>query len=130
MDARAERTWQDVLKERYTTPQNEVLQPWVVESTSDPHSLPDNHYAALLEAPPGVDPRQDKATMAASMERVLDLLESVLDDDERAVIETTVIAGHSIRKAATILDWPPSTVHRIKQSALRRLKVFLTERET
>lgn len=129
MDSRKEHDWEDVLKERYTTPQNEILMPWVMEE-QNPDTLPENEYQALMETEPHMEPQIDKAAMAASMETVLDLLETALPDDEREVIETTVIAGHSIRRAADILGRSKSDVLRLKQSGLRRLELFLTESRT
>lgn len=128
-DARKEKTWQDVLKERYTTPQNEVLQPWVFETQNNPAVLPETDMQAMQQCGPHVEPASSKQNHRESMDRVQVLLETVLDDDERAVIEATVIAGHSIRRASDILGWPSSTVHRLKQSALSRLEKFLVERE-
>lgn len=104
----------------------EVLNvPWLFEDGSDPDRIPDTEMEALMEAPPNEPIRQNKQAIARSQERASTLLETALSDEERAVIEATVLAGHSIRTAAKILNMSPSMVARLKASALARLRALM-----
>ena len=104
----------------------EVLNvPWLFEDRSDPDRVPDTELEALMEAAPNEPIRQDKATIHRSQERAAELLETALSGEEQAVIEATVMAGHSIRTAAKILGMSPSMVARLKASALARLKALM-----
>ena len=87
-------------------------QPWKLERPS----TPTNDMQALMEAAPGEEPNWPHGNPALEiLERIVD---EHLTEEERAVIEVIVYAGHSIRTAADILPWPKSTVHRLYQSAL------------
>ena len=98
---------------------------WLLEETRRPQS----ELQALMETEPNHPP--DWSDPTPEGERVAWLMLNELNEDERAVLEVTVIAGHSIRKAADILGLPKSSVHRIKVSALARIKALLeTETET
>lgn len=101
--------------------------PWLLET--DPDYVPDSELQAIMEAAPNDPIRQDKQTIARSQERAAELLETALSDEERAVIEATVMAGHSIRTAAKILGWSPSMVARLKTQGLDRLRKLMLEEE-
>lgn len=99
--------------------------PWLLES--DPDHIPDNEMQAIMEAAPNEPIRTDKQTISRSQERAATLLETSLSPEERAVIEATVMAGHSIRTAAKILGWSPSMVARLKTQGLDRLRKLMED---
>jgi len=121
------KAWEWALKEtedRRDT--REVLSvPWLLESGPDPDHIPETEIEAIMEAAPNEPIRQDRTTIHRSQERAADLLETELSDEERAVIDATVIAGHSVRTAARILGMSPSMVQRLKTSALTRLRALM-----
>lgn len=116
-------TWEDVADQplpRYAMEESVVGRLWLLESG---HlweaNKPESELQALMEAKPGddpVEPRNWKGSIYSEVEQIVD---TMLTDEERDVIQVTVFAGHSVRKASEILGWPKSTVHRLKQSALR-----------
>ena len=110
--------WEDIVDKpfpRFPMEEPVVGREWLLEHNRPP----ENELQALMEAEPNHEPITPSTQpvdrdAAARMGALLD----ALTPEELAVIETTVIAGHSIRKAAEILGWHKSTVHRLKQSAL------------
>jgi len=121
------KAWEWALKEtEYRRDTREVLSvPWLLESGPDPDHIPETEIEAIMEAAPNEPIRQDRTTIHRSQERAADLLETELSDEERAVIDATVIAGHSVRTAARILGMSPSMVQRLKTSALTRLRALM-----
>lgn len=98
---------------------------WMLEHDEQPETF----LQALMETPPGGTQRESKEEQRHHIHHIYYVVENELSDEERAVLECTVIAGHSIRDAAKLLGWPKSTVHRIKQSALERMKRILEGEE-
>lgn len=81
-------------------------------------AMPDTEMEALMQTAPGDHIPASKDQLQTVVQEVYDIVENKLTEEEQAVIEVTVIAGHSIRDAAKILGWPKTTVHRLKRSAL------------
>ena len=128
-------TWQDVLDEperRYT---NEILlagRNWLLDGNNVQQPLPETDIQALMEAAPFEEPRISKENQQNINHLVEDLVDE-LDVYERAIIEYTVYAGHSIRACGRMLGIPKSTVHRMKLAALEKIRLgieaerYLTE---
>lgn len=92
---------------------------WLLEHPS----VPETELQALMEAEPNQTLALSKDVMGAAEDAVVASLDlSALSEEELAVVEVTVFAGHSVRNAARILGWHKSTVHRLKQSALAVLR--------
>jgi DNA-directed RNA polymerase specialized sigma24 family protein len=90
--------------------------------------VPETELQALMEAEPHQEPALSKDIMGAAVDDLLQGLDlSALSEEELAALEVTVFAGHSVRNAAKILGWHKSTVHRLKQSALRVIRQQLEE---
>lgn len=100
--------WQTILDEpdpdrRKTT--KEISAPeWVLDQNADPE-------------PSGLVSMED----AHALENLLDYMLTV---PEKAVIEAMIFAGHSTRHTADMLGIPTTTVHRLKVSALAKLREF------
>lgn len=115
--------WEEVYDQPDPRKVNEVPSPgWVF--TSRQAGTPETELQALMETAPGHEPHVSTEAKHAQADG-LEILLEYLDENERAVIEATIIAGHSIRKAGQLLGLPSTTVHRIQQSALNRLRTFL-----
>ena len=119
--------WVDQPLPRYGKEIPIVGRNWLLEV--DDTATPETDYQALMEAEPYAEPRVSQDHLDRSNNRYNlddpDLLAAQLADlseEEQAVIDCMIIAGHSVRKTAEILGWPKSTVHRIKTSALERLR--------
>lgn len=113
----SDETWQEIVDKPLPRAALEVpVQPWLLELNP---AMPETELQALMETEPNGVPATSKEELRSTVERIEQIVENDLSDEERAVIEVTVYAGHSIRKAASILGWPKSTVHRLKESAIR-----------
>lgn len=116
-------TWEDVVERpmpRYVMEEPVVGRTWLLEAeTPWDSNRPDTDLQALMEAAPNEPLRESREAQSRRAESLDWIIREVLTEDERAVIEVTVFAGHSIRKASEILGWPRSTVHRLKKSALQ-----------
>lgn len=120
--------WEDVYNEPLPRTIEDPItgKDWLLE---DPYNRvepwqPDTELQAMMETEPGGHQQTSKEELANTSSWYDDILNAMdaLTEEERAVIEVTVIAGHSIRKAAEILGMPKSTVYRIKKSALNIIK--------
>lgn len=111
--------WEEVLDEKLPRNDKEIPivgRDWMLE-TDQPNN-PQSEMQALMEASPGHEPVwEEPAETGIEL-----LLDTVLSEEEKSVIEATIFAGHSIRKASEILGMPKSTVHRLQQSALEKLR--------
>ena len=128
-------TWQDVLDEPDKKYANEIPlagRDWMLDGKDVHQPEPETDLQALMEAPPHTEPR----TSAEHQREVNQLVEDLVDElepYERAIIEYTVYAGHSIRMCGRMLGIPKSTVHRMKQAALEKIRLgieaerYLTE---
>lgn len=113
----SDETWEELVDKPFPrTPLETPVPNWLLEND---HRLPETELQALMETEPNGVPQTSKQQLAESIQRVEQIVENDLSEEERAVIEVTVFAGHSIRKAAEILGWPRSTVQRLKVSAIR-----------
>jgi RNA polymerase sigma factor (sigma-70 family) len=74
-----------------------------------------------MEAEPNHAPRTTQDQLQRVDQQVVDAV-NILSEDERNVIEVAVMSGHSIRDTARILGMPASTVQRLKQKALTKLR--------
>ena len=97
---------------------------WFFEHTHQTQKPVGELEALMMTAPGQHDPilhdkcvddpyRQLDETLGVKME---------LSDDERRVLDATVISGLSFREAAAVLGMAPSTVHRIHTSAIKRMR--------
>ena len=110
-------SWEDIVDKPLPRAALEVpTPPWLLELGP---AMPETEIQALMETAPNEVPAVSKEQLRSTVDRIEYIVEHVLSDEERAVIEVTVYAGHSIRKAATILGWPKLTVHRLKESAVK-----------
>jgi len=101
---------------------------WLLENAEPPQ--PETDLQALMEAAPHEPPRTSKEAQTSLNDLVADIVAKELSPEERSVIEITVYAGHSIRTAAKMLGWPKSTVHRLRSSALERIKHIIETTES
>lgn len=97
---------------------------WFFEHTKQTQK-PTSELEALMMTAPGdhPPPMHDKCT--DDPYRMLDETLGVkmeLSEDERRVLDATVIAGLSFREAAETLNLPRQTVHRIHTSAIERMR--------
>ena len=115
--------WREVYEKplpRYALEEPIVGRMWLLETGGIwERQQPKSDIQALMEAGPNEPELLQEPQSTDLADRVDRIVASVLTDEERAVIEVTVFAGHSIRKASEILGWPRSTVGRLKKSALQ-----------
>ena len=103
----------------------EVAAPdWVFERQNTT-ATPQSELEAMMMAVPGEEPQPVVNHHGPDVWDNLDetigvLLE--LSDEEKQVMEARHVAGLSIRESAEALGLPKSTVHRIEQSALERIR--------
>lgn len=95
---------------------------WVIQTHH--HVQPETELEALMMSAPGdhipeIVPKQLDTYDA--LDEILGV-ELELDDVERSVLDALFVSGLSIRDAATVLGTSPSTVWRIKESALERIR--------
>lgn len=117
-------TWEDVLKENSPSKRREVPAPdWVFESQSG-IAQPETELEAMMMSPPGEDREPVNHDHGDTYENLEDLLgvELDLDDVEMEVLDAVLVAGLSIREAAEVLGIPGTTVWRIKEGALERIR--------
>lgn len=129
-DMSNEETWEEVVERplpRVTMEEPIVGRTWILENRNV--RQPETEIQALMETAPFQEPAVSKEELQNGMSALMDMMMSILTEEEKAVIETTVIAGHSIRNAAEILGMPKSVVHRLKQSALRTIREQVAEYE-
>ena len=124
-------TWQDVYWEPEPSYRHEFPvagRTWVLENKD---KIPENETAALMEAAPNEPIRESWEQIQARHEAVVERIEQIMldrnfTDEERAVFEICVLAGHSVRIAEELIGIPKSTIHRIKTSILQILKEELS----
>jgi len=115
----SEETWQDIVEKPLPRTLEEPVagRTWILENHLD--NQPETPFQALMEAAPHQESRISKQEVM-SVETILSrIVDQHLTEEEKAVIETTLYAGHSIRTAAEILGIPKSVVHRLKNSAMQ-----------
>ena len=116
-------SWEEIHNKplpRYSLEEPIVGRIWLLETGGIwERQQPKSDIQALMEAGPNEPELLSEPQSTDVADRLDRIVASALTDDERAVIEVTVFAGHSIRKASEILGWPKSTVGRLKKSALR-----------
>jgi DNA-directed RNA polymerase specialized sigma24 family protein len=116
-------TWEELVAKADPRFVNEIphsWRPWVFEQNQ--RAIPETELQALMETAPGEIPAETHEQQTTLSNQIEHIVQHDLSEEEKAVIETTIIAGHSIRMAAKILGWPSSTVHRLKMSALNRIR--------
>ena len=105
---------------RYSLEEPIVGRTWLLESGGIwERQQPKSDIQALMEAGPNEPELLQEPQSNALADRLDRIVSYVLTEEERAVIEVTVYAGHSIRKASEILGWPKSTIGRLKKSAIQ-----------
>jgi RNA polymerase sigma factor (sigma-70 family) len=118
-------SWEELADKPLPRYDNEIpAATWLLEQFAD-RPVPETELQAIMETRPGEPVPTSKQETRNTNERLADIVENDLSEDERSVIEVTVFAGHSIRNAAKILGLPKTTVHRLKISALARIEKLL-----
>lgn len=117
--------WQDVVNEPDSGSRKEIPAPdWVFEQSAAT-ATPSSEIEALMMATPGEELGwADNNIQPDTYDRLDEILGVKLDLDEveKEVLDALYVAGHSIRDAATILGIPQTTVWRIKESAIERIR--------
>lgn len=104
---------------------------WLLENPDG--NRPESELQALMETEPYGTPKllvnhddgltdRDDPGHSDSETDLLGGHWDALSEQEQAVLDCMIVAGHSVRKTAEILGMPKSTVHRIKDSALNILR--------
>lgn len=118
-------TWEDVLSEPESGSRKEIPAPdWVFTQRPDVQA-PESEIEALMMAVPGEELDWADNEIQPDTYDKLDSILGVqldLDEVEKEVLDALYVAGHSIRDAATILNIPQTTVWRIKESAIERIR--------
>lgn len=85
---------------------------------------PENELEALMMTAPGEHIPEIVRRDDDTYERLDEILgvELELDDVERSVLDAVFVSGLSIRDAAEVLGTSPTTVWRIKESAMERIR--------
>lgn len=80
--------------------------------------------ALMMTAPGDNEPDTTEPDQGDTYDNLDDILgvQLELDDIERSVLDALFVSGLSIRDAAAVLGTSPSTVWRIKESALKRIR--------
>lgn len=137
-DEREPMSWEEIHEQplpRYALEESLVGRLWLLDVNEPlyPQSEPESELQALMEAEPHAEPRVPQGLQLDAVDGLSDridrIVETSLSEEERAVVEVTVFAGHSVRKASEILGWPKSTIHRLKLSALRVIERELRDVE-
>ena len=115
--------WRKVYNESEPRKSLEVPAPdWVF--THQPAVVkPESEIEALMMSAPGdwVDPDTDTGDTYDNLEEIFGV-ELDLSELEKEVLDAVFVAGHSIRGAADLLGLPQTTVWRVKESALDRIR--------
>lgn len=117
--------WREVFEEKPSRKTREAPAPdWVFDQHTDTHK-PSSELEALMMATPGEEgdwvADQDRGDTYSNLEALLGV-DLDLSELEMDVLDAVFVAGLSIREAADQLDLPPTTVWRIKESALNRIR--------
>jgi DNA-directed RNA polymerase specialized sigma24 family protein len=118
-------SWQDVYFETEPSKRKEVASPdWVFETRPNQTATPETELEALMMAGPGDVVAEVPAANPDTYQNLDKILGTnlELDDVEKEVLDAVFVAGLSIREAASVLDMPQTTVWRIKESALDRIR--------
>jgi DNA-directed RNA polymerase specialized sigma24 family protein len=85
---------------------------------------PENELEALMMTAPGEHIPEIVIKTDDTYERLDEILgvELELDDIERSVLDAVFVSGLSIRDAAEVLGTSPTTVWRVKESAMERIR--------
>jgi DNA-directed RNA polymerase specialized sigma24 family protein len=119
-------TWEDVLEENdEPEKRREIPAPdWVFE-TRPGIATPNSELEALMMSTPGYDIETpidlDRGDTYSNLQEILGV-DLDLDEVEEEVLDAVLVAGLSIREAADILGIPATTVWRIKDSAVTRIR--------
>ena len=92
--------------------------------THRPAPLPSSELEALMMTAPGQEPAEVHRYNDDTYRRLEELLGVELDlsDLEISVLDCVFVAGLSIRTTAEVLSLPKSTVQRIKDTTLNRIR--------
>lgn len=118
-------TWEDVLEEPENGKRKEVPAPdWVFETRTG-LAQPQTELEALMMAAPGDHPAttvdHNHGDTYQNLQKMLGI-DLDIDEVEQEVLDAVLVAGLSIREAADILGIPATTVWRIKEGALDRIR--------
>jgi DNA-directed RNA polymerase specialized sigma24 family protein len=85
---------------------------------------PENELEALMMTAPGEHTPEIVRKDDDTYDRLDEILgvELELNDVERSVLDALYVSGLSIRSAAEVLGTSPTTVYRIKESAMERIR--------
>jgi DNA-directed RNA polymerase specialized sigma subunit len=116
-------TWEDVMDEPDPGKRREIPAPdWVFDHNAT--AKPDSDIEALMMAAPGdhtTEVLHDHGDTYQNLEMILGV-ELDLTELEQEVLDCLIVAGHSIRGTAELLGLPQTTVWRIKEGALSRIR--------
>lgn len=93
----------------------------------DPHR-PETDIQALMEAAPFQEPERSKRERLALRDTLADAIDS-LEPIEQWIFEATVIERRSYRQVARDIGYSKSSIHRIRDRAIRKLQEILREDE-
>ena len=98
---------------------------WFIDKNRDQVGLTGDWFASLMSEAPN---HHDEPEPAEEPE-MGEYAHYGLSEDEKTVLDATVMAGLSVRQAADQLPWSPSTVWRLHTSALERIKQWWENHE-
>ncbi len=97
---------------------------WVLEQSPGTHR-PESELEQLMTTPPGGHPDMlsnvDTGDTYDNLENILGV-DLELDEIEKDVLDALFVAGLSIRDASQTLGIPQTTVWRVKESAMTRIR--------
>ena len=92
-------------------------------------SAPLNEIDALMRAAPHSEPERSQTEWLATRELLCDAMDDCLTEQERFIVNATVIERKALRAIAQELGMTKSTVHNVQHESLRKLRVHLTPTE-
>ncbi|MGV2385716.1 MAG UNVERIFIED_CONTAM: hypothetical protein LOD86_10695 [Thermobifida fusca] len=99
----------------------QMFDPGVLGVFRDP-SIPETPLQALMEAAPYAEPEESWEEKQERYEALRDALDTVLDDRERWVIEAMFWRRMGIKRIGRELNYSPTHIARIRDTALRKLR--------